>query len=767
MFKLTPGVYNIVYRLVGYREKMIPVTITDRNDTLDVQLDNEIFELTDTAKYNSKTDSGMAIMRKVIANRQKHMNEYKTFSCAVYIKGVQKLTKAPKSLMGSAVIRQLDLDSNGRGILYQSESLSQFNVQTPNKFKEVTIASKTAGQNPAFGYTKASDLELNLYDNVININGLSSHGFVSPVASNALSYYHYKYMGSTISNGRTISKIQLLPKHTYDPVFKGNIYIVQSDSRLYSADLMLTNYNDNLNLIDTIQISQQYIPLRDSIWLPASVQYSFTGGVFGFKFSGYYISIYNNYKINQNFPEGYFNGEVLKIDTAANIKSPAYWNNMRQVPLTAQETRDYNKKDSIAAYKQTDAYLDELQHTKNNINYPGYLIFGYNASNRSNKDSLYVFPFLQTFYYNTVEGFGINAKVRYTKKLDDYRTFSVTPAVRYGFVNKLFSANILTEYKNDPFHNSKFWVSFGSDILDLNNVGTRSLYFNTLSTLLYENNYVKYYRSQYGGFGYQRELANGVLWTGSLSYSSRSQLYNNAYGHIFSSKIREFTSNNPLAPPGTPANDRSFLFPKNQAFTFNTAVTFTFDQQYITRPTGKFNLPSKYPTLTVNYRKGIKSVFGSDVDYDFASADISQSNIRIGTSGFSSFKLTGGDYFNNNTLYFMDYYHYLGNQGTTFDPTYIGSFHFLPFYTYSTNGAFFEAHYQHNFAGSVLGKISFIRKLKLEEIIGANYLTTKGNPNYRELYIGLQRLIFRVDYGVSYAGNKKYIQGFRIFYGIR
>jgi hypothetical protein len=767
LFKLSPGTYNIVYRFVGYREKMIPVTITDHNDTLNVQLDDEIFELTDTTKYNSKTDRGMAIMRNVLANRKKHMDEFKTYTCAVYIKGVQKLTKAPKSLMGSAVTRQLDLDSNGRGILYQAESFSQFNFQSPNKFKEITIASKTAGTNPAFGYNKASDLQLNLYNNTININGLSSHGFVSPVASNAFSYYRYKYMGSTVSNGRTINKIQLLPKHTHDPVFKGNIYIVQDESRLYSVDLMLTNTNNSLNLIDTIEISQQYVPIRDSVWLPASVQYNFVGGVFGFKFAGYYMSIYNNYKINQNFPEGYFNGEVLRIDTAANIKSKNYWDANRIVPLTVQETRDYSKKDSIAAYKQTDAYLDELQHTKNNINYPGYLIFGYNASNRSNKDSLYVFPFLQTFYYNTVEGFGINAKVRYTKTIDDYRSFSITPALRYGFGNKLFSANILTEYKNDPYHNAKFWVNFGSDVLDLNNVGTRSLYFNTLSTLLYENNYVKYYRSQFGGLGYQRELANGVLWNGSLSYSSRTQLYNNAYGHIFTSKIREFTSNNPLAPPFTPANDRSFLFPKHQALTFNTSVVFTFNQQYITRPTGKFNLPSKYPTLTVNYRKGIKSVFGSDVDYDFASVDISQNNIRIGTSGFSSFKLTGGDYFNNNTIYFMDYYHYLGNQGTTFDPTYIGSFHFLPFYTYSTNGAFFEAHYQHNFAGSLLNKISFIRKFKLEEIIGANYLSTKGNPNYRELYIGVQRLIFRVDYGVSYAGNKKYIQGFRIFYGIR
>ena len=115
----------------------------------------------------------------------------------------------------------------------------------------------------------------------------------------------------------------------------------------------------------------------------------------------------------------------------------------------------------------------------------------------------------------------------------------------------------------------------------------------------------------------------------------------------------------------------------------------------------------------------------------------------------------------------MDYNHFLGNQGTTFDPTYVGSFHFLPFYTFSTDQAFLEAHYQHNFSGVLLNKFDFLRSLKLEEIIGANYLNEKGHSNYTEFYVGLQRFIFRVDYGISYAGDKKYMQGFKIFYGIR
>jgi hypothetical protein len=767
-FKLAPGTYNLTYRFVGFTEKVVKITITDHDETQNVTMDDEIFGTERVAAiYRKNQDAADTIMKQVIKKRKFYLDEATSYSCAVYIKGVQKLLSAPKALLSKEVIHTLDLDSLGRGILYQQESLSDYSFQSPDKIREVTIANRTAGINTAFSYNKASDLQVNFYKNVFTINGLSTRGFVSPLASDASLFYRYKLLGVSNENGRVIDKIQVIPRRGHGQYFQGDIYIVDGDWRLYSADLYLANDVNSLNLIDTLKITQQYVAVTDSVWMPSAVQYNFSGSVLGFKFGGYYDAIFNNYKINPTFPERFFTGEVLKIDTVANSKKEDYWADVRPIPLTKREARDYEKKDSVAAYKKTKEYLDTLQHTKNHINYPGYLIFGYYASNRSATDSLYVYPFLQTFYYNTVEGFGINAKIRYTHKIDDFHAYSITPDLRYGFGNKKLSANIYSEYRNDPFHNAKFFMSFGSDILDLNNVGTRSLYFNTLSTLLSENNYVKYYRSQYGLFGYQREVANGVMLTGSLSYANRIQLYNTSYGHIKDVKNREYTSNNPLAPPGTPADDHSVLFPENQALTFSTSAAFTFDQEYVTRPTGKFNLPSKYPTLTVNYRKGIKGALGSDVDYDFTSVDISQYNIRVGLTGFSSFKLTGGAFMNNNTVYYMDYNHFLGNQGTTFDPTYVGSFHFLPFYTYSTNGAFLEAHFQHNFAGSIFNKIPLLRKAKLEEVIGANYLTTKANKDYKEFYVGVQRLIFRVDYGVSYMGNKKYIQGFRIFYGIR
>ncbi|WP_164849979.1 DUF5686 and carboxypeptidase regulatory-like domain-containing protein [Mucilaginibacter limnophilus] len=767
-FKLSPGEYNLIYRFVGYKEKTLHVTISDHDEVLNVQLQDEVFTLRQVTVTGKRTDTpGMDIMREVIKKREFYLNQVKGYKCAVYIKGVQRLLKAPKELMGKEVARVLDLDSNGRGILYQSESLSEYNYEHPGKVREITIASKVAGQNTTFSYNKASDLQLNLYENLFIINGLSSRAFVTPAADNAFKHYRFVLEGTFIANGKTIDKIKVIPRAKYGQAFQGNIYIVHDDWRIYGADLMLTNKSNAINLIDTLKISQQYVPVTDEVWMPVSVHFDFGGNVLGFKFAGYYVGVYNNYKINPQFEPGFFNGEILHVDTASNKKDSTYWANTRPIPLTLQEARDYVKKDSVFETQNNDKYKDSVQRANNKFNPLSYLVFTHETEYWRTKQSLLLPPLYRVIFYNTVEGYGIDFRPRFIKSYENLNQVDITPAFHYGFASKMLSLNVTANFTYDPLNAGKIYTSFGTDVLDLNNVGTRSLLFNTISSLIYENNYVKYYRSKFGLVGYQRELSNGLLWNINLSYSNRRQLYNVSFNHIRDVKNKDYTSNNPLAPVEAPADDRSFLFPDHNALTLVTSLTYNFNQRYMTRPTGKIYVPSKYPTLQLNYRKGINKIFGSDVDYDFLSLDVSQDNIPLGLYGTSSFKITGGQFFNRKTLYFMDYNHFLGNVGLTFDPTYVGSFHFLPFYEFSTNRAFLEAHYFHNFSGVFFNKIGFLRKFKLEEVVGANYLNAVGRRNYYELYAGIKKYFFRIDYGISFAENRKYIQGIRLYYGIR
>ena len=177
-FKLTPGEYNLVYRFVGYKEISQKITIADNNVQHNVQMTDENYALKQVSN-----DSALDIMRRVIDKREYYLKQVDKYSCVVYVKGVQKLDHAPKSLMGQNVADALSVDSTGKGILYQSESLSNYNFAQPDKIKEEMIATKALGRNAAFSYNKASDLAVNFYNNIFSMQGLSSHGFISPLAS--------------------------------------------------------------------------------------------------------------------------------------------------------------------------------------------------------------------------------------------------------------------------------------------------------------------------------------------------------------------------------------------------------------------------------------------------------------------------------------------------------------------------------------------------------------------------------------------------------
>lgn len=763
-FRVNPGTYDVVYRFVGFKEKVEQVSVLNENLQHDVMLDTEIYQLKEVSVNGNGEDPAYAIIRNAIRKRKQYLTELKAYSCDVYIKGMQKLLSAPKKILGRDVQQVLQLDSNRKGIIYLSESESHFNYEGPDKVKEVMVSSKIAGRNNAFSYNRASDLQLSFYQNLVQFNGLSNRGFVSPVADNALFYYRYKFLGTSVVNGQTIDKIQVIPRREFDPVFRGNIYIVDGKWRIYSIDLHLTK-ESQINFVDTLNLSQQYIPIKNNIWQPAFVQFGFKGKVLGFQFDGYFIGIYSNYNIDPNFPKNFFNGEIMKITKEVNKKDSVYWKQNRPVPLTAEETKNYKFKDDTSGRKQTKFYLDSVERANNHFKILPFLIAGYTKNDRYDYTSIAFPAAYKQIHYNTVEGFALNLKATYTKSDEYRRDFSITPNIRYGFSNHLLSLNAEANYRYDPINQGTIFGKIGSDVLDLNNLGTQSLLINSLGTLLYNQNYVKLYRSEAVMAGTQREVTNGILLTGQLEYANHKQLYNTAMLDKIS-QGNKLTSNNPLNPGA-----ETQLFPEYQSLTFEASALFTFDQQYTTRPNGRFYEPSKYPQVRLNYRKAF-SALGSEEDYDFGSVNIFQNRIRLGLYGYSSFLVSAGKFFSTKEIFYPDYNHFLGNQSLTFNPS-IEAFHFLDFYPYSTNTQYLEGHYEHNFSGFLLNKVPFMRKFKLEEIVGASYLTqqsaagsdTRAYNSYSEFYIGLQRFIFRVDYGIAYNAQKKIHQGFRIYYG--
>jgi len=743
ILKLKPGVYEIQYKAVGYRQESRKVDLSS-NQTVNVVLQTETYQLRDVTVNTGGEDPAYAIVRKTIKRRKEHLNEVSAYTCEVYIKGLQKLLDAPKKFMGFDIqkaARENGLDSNRRGIVYLSESESKLSFEKPDNVHEEMISSKVSGSNRAFSYNRASDIKVNFYENNQNWGGLSNRPVISPIADNALFYYKYKYIGFSTENGETVDKIKVIPKRGYDACFQGYIYIIEDEWRLSGLDLFITKHQ-NINFVDTLRVNEQFIPVNQKVWMPASVKFAFTGGLFGFKLGGYFISVFKDYDLAPTFAKKEF-AEVLRINKEVNKKDSLYWETERPIPLTEEEKTDYQKKAILAQKRESKPYLDSLDRVNNKFKPGSLLLGGYRHYNRYNHEFYSIDPLLTSIRFNTVQGFSLNAGFNYRKRVDstERRFFSLNARFGYGFSDHIVTggAGVVV-----PVGDFDLGLNAGSEITDLNNTNPISPFWNTLYSLYERENYQKLYQKQYLSAFVHKRIAGGWQATAGAEWADRKWLPNTSAYSVFNPGNRSYTSNNPFLP-----NQDTQLFPENQSFKVTLRSTYDFSDKYETYPNGRRYLPSPYPTVGISYVQGISGVLGSDVDYSLLSADISKNNIPAGIFGNTSFYVGAGKFLNSSSVYYPDYKQFAGNE-ILFYKSGINSFLLLNYYTFSTKNEYLEGHLEQNFSGFILNKIPLIRKLKLQEIVDINYLSTPALKNYTELGLGIQYLNFRLMYGTSF-----------------
>jgi uncharacterized protein DUF5686/carboxypeptidase-like protein len=748
------GTYEIVFRFIGYKTLVKEILVNQPQMILDISLDKEQYSLKEVV-ITAGEDPAYAIIRKAISKRKFYHDQVDEYSSDVYIKGLQRLIKWPKKFLGQTVDLKDFVDSVTH-IIYLSESVSKFSYKKPGQIREEMISSKVSGNSKAFSWNQASEMLFNFYENLIETD-VSPRGVVSPVSNSALFYYKYRLEGTFIENNVMVNKISVIPKRKNDPVFRGTIYIQDSTWRIHSVDLLLTKESQIL-FVDTLSIKQVFVPVTidNSVWMAASNQFTFHFGVLGFEGNGNYVGIFSNYNLEPGFRENFFKGEVMKVNEDANKKDTSYWTAVRPVPLTTDEQQDYVKKDSAQARKESKPFLDSLDRKTNKIGPVKILFTGYNYRQRYKKQAFNFSPIIQNVQFNTVEGLNFSIVTEYTKTYENRKRIILTPFLKYGIANKTFSGTLRSEFKYDREHFSFIAIEGGRNSNQFNDKNPISPLINTSYSLFGEKNYMKIYTRTYGLVNYGTEIINGINFNGIVEYAERTPLVNHTDYAFKDVHNREYSSNNPLnAYSDQPA------FDKNQSL--NAAINFRFRirQKYISRPDQKIIIGSKYPTLILNYKKGFDKIFGSDVSYDLAKAGIDD-EMNLGLYGSLKYEAMYGKFLTHKAMYFMDYRHFNGNL-TVFSSFDLRKFNILDYYSNSTNDEFIEGHIEHNFGGFIFNKIPLLRKLKLDEIAGFDFLHVKGLEDHFEISAGVSKLdIIRIEFVAGFTKNTKTQTGIRI-----
>ncbi len=703
----------------------------------------------DTILFNKKSRKfkdtpANQIIKKVIQNRKKYLKKTAFYSFSAYTKNKYYIKNAPKNLLAiSFGDFNGSLDSTRSGLIYLSESFSNLIVRRKQLQETITAVKTTSLQND-FGFNKASETHLNLYRNVVTLGTK----LISPIAAFAPRFYKYQLIDSLSVSDTTIYKIKVIPRHKIANVFNGYVYIVKDAWQLYKTDLYINGKQIQQPNIDFIKLEQQY--KKDSVtnlWVLKEQQVQFSFNKLKIFLIGSYYTQFGKYHFSKN-----------KIDASLLSYQPNYakndtfWKENRPIPLTKNEELEYQKKAKIRIKRTSKKYLDSITAIQNKFRFYN-LLTDYNYRNLYRKYRVKIsFPI--NFMFNTVQGWNTTATLQYIKD-KNHQNYSIATKLNYGFSDKQLRVTGHFTYRFNDKVNSVLGLNFGRQLTEFNDPYSTAPLFNTLSTLLFEENNSKYYDKLFSEITYHQEIVNGVFINGRIAFENRKPAFNHSNFVLINWKDTQYTSNNPLA-----LNDfEKPAINKHQMFKFQIQTVFKFKQKYYLFPNRKVNLPTAYPKLGIVFGKGV-STTDKKYNFDYIEARLFQ-KFKISNKGTFTYNVKVGKFLNTNELSFVDYKHFDITQiHITLVKDYTKHFALLPSYGFSTNDKFAEFHVEHNFNGYLFQKIPFFKKLQYKIIVGANTLLTPEHFPYSEFSLGLNNLGFgkyrfiRIDYVRTFIQNK-------------
>lgn len=769
---LAPGTYKLVAQFIGYQQTSFNLSVTsDETITHDFRLKEQGLQMKEVTVKATDEDPAYRIIRKAISRRSFHQKQIRSFQSGVYLKGVLRMRNISDRILGFKVDKDdkkamsgSGEDTTGKGVLYLVEQMSDYYSQEPNKQRTIIHSVRESGDPNGLG-TSSLPAVVSFYDNNVDISEQAApRGVVSPIANGAISYYKYKLEGEFTESGHVIYKIAVTPRRLYEPLFNGTIYIMDDEWGIHSLDLSI-NKKQGLEFLDTMRITQLYLPLKKDVWVIKSQVVNLVIGIFGFNAAGDFVTVYDRQKVNEPIPDSIFGGRVTSIyDANANKKDSAYWNETRLMPLQEDEARDYVYKDSVYLRVQSPGYQDSVRRRRNKIGLGNVLYSGISHSGKGYKWSMTTNALITMTNYNTVEGLNIAPKASFNIFLDSSSSLQVRTAVRYGFSNSHFNGiGSLAYTRKSKILAGRSWslgVEGGKYVFQFNRDNPISPLYNTIATLLYRENFLKIYERWQAGLSFRQNLGNGFSWRAGVEYQQRLPLENTTDFTWASEKTGGFTDN-------TPKELMGLGWTKHNAVLGRIALSYQPGFTYVQYPDRKVPRGSDWPVFTLEYEKGIPNLLDSKVDFDKWRFSI-EDNFKLNLLGAFAYNVAAGGFLNDKYVGLPDMRHLLGNQVYAASP-YLSSFQLAPYYRFSNTADLYgEAHVEWNLQGLITNKIPMLRQARWFLVAGNNTFYADKNLYYTEAFLGVDNLgvnfirFLRVDFVKGWDSFKEQYTGIRI-----
>ncbi len=804
---LSPGQHTIVFQGLGFQKQEITVEITASDFvTRNIVLKQQAYQIKEVRVFSGGEDPAYPIMRKAISLAPYYLRQTGHYKAEVYLKGSLYMKKIPKLMQ-----KMMSMEADGNevqlesGKTYTLESMNEIMFDAPDKYEHTVISSRSTFPNSdednVMGYMTSSfyapseDLAISplspkafshykfvyegfFYDGDVAVNKIK----VTPRRKSQQLYTGYIYIVDNLWNIHSIDVTNnaffgtINIKQVFAPVkektwlpishrFKveASVFGIKADFRYagsvkysdialnteipvpnllkqqYAATEIMEQAEEvveeveqpqskNQQKIETL-LAKEELSTRDMIRLNRLIEKEAVEK----EESNETLEIVDNYKFNHK-------NDSIKRDSID-------WDTIRPIPLTKDEFRSFEVKDSMKLAKMASDTTKTEKKEKSIFSkimggsLGGKTFYAVDSTLRIRYNGLLG---LDQIGFNAVDGWTYKQSLSMRYKVDSIHTIQFSPMVQYAFDRKKLMWEGDASYSFIPDRRGHLGVAFGQVSNDFNERYGIDPTLNMFAALFFKDHYMKLYQRDYISVTHRIDVIHGLRLQVDASYNYYQQLENHTKFSLFK-RDTTYAANIPLNPT---VND-SHLTDQSD-FRAGFVLSYTPQLRYRVYKGRKHMAGSKYPTFSLGYQRGIKNVLKSDSDYELIHASIDQDK-QWGIFHAFSWEVNGGYFTRNKQMHFSQFKHFNTSEIPLSFKKWNNAFVLLEDYQYSTSEWFAQGHATYTSPYLLLKYLPVLSNRLWLENIYASHLMQPEMGHYTEFGYGISQIFFMGSVGV-FAG---------------
>lgn len=560
---------------------------------------------------------------------------------------------------------------------------------------------------------------------------------ISPFTKNGHRYYYYILDSIFTERTPTEYKVLIVPRYKSNQLVNG--YVTVRDKSWTVADCCMAGKVEQVGFEVRIKMGadgkEMYLPKRLSI----KMLFKFVGNKIGADYTAVYD--YKDIKLAGSVPEtlpqkrSYNLSDYYRLTVTNDTINTdlAHMDSLRAYPLSSFEEELYGsfaeretfKKQNVVPKSRQRVFWGEV----------GDMLIS-NYTFRFNKlSSLKCYPLLNPLQlrYSHSNGFSYIQRFKFNQYFERDRSLYISPRIGYNFKYKEFYWRCDANYTYYPEKLGRITLNVGngnriysSEVLDrLEQYPDSILDFDKLK--------LDYFKDLYVRLGNDFEITNGLLLTVGLSYHKRTlvdktNIYDPELQNYLSGELRDTYS----------------------SFAPRIRLEWTPRQYYYMDGHRKINLYSNYPTVSVDWERGIKGVFGSTGKYERIELDMQQ-KFKFGGIRYISYRVGCGAFTEQEDMYFVDFFNLRRNNlPDDWNDDIGGTFQLLDSRWYNWSNKYIRGHVTYETPFLLFRQLrKYVNLIESERLYGGILFMPRLIP-YVELGYGIGTHIFDCGAFVSF-----------------